>query len=406
MELIVVILILILVIVVATILTSILKLSGEAVPSEKYGAGDSILAKIIEMIRSIFGVRSAVPSAPAHYPVVLVTQSGTFRDPIPLQKVKWNHTGRAGLEELITLGKELGRGNFGVVSMGTLYTDKTKTTVDKIVIIKEQNTIKDNRGMWDIILEEVRAYDAAAVADCKHLAQLYEVFASQNENKVYYVMEHIEGQNLSSIIKKAFQDESGNRIKSFGEYKANITKIWPTQRNFIDKVINPIVDAITCLHRNGFAHRDIKPENIMVKSDNTVVVIDLGVNCRGDNCQVISGDQYYKPPELWSKMDATSYNYFNSKVRLPIVQLPASKPLDLAMREDVWLVGSTIFEILMGQLLIDYGTVDPKSDLSTFEARVNSFCSLYSDWDTNNTVCNFLKGCLNPIEPMRTMGLL
>ena len=37
-----------------------------------------------------------------------------------------------------------------------------------------------------------------------------------------------------------------------------------------------MVGAINKLHKAGIAHRDIRPENIMITSDGTVKVIDLG----------------------------------------------------------------------------------------------------------------------------------
>jgi len=43
------------------------------------------------------------------------------------------------------------------------------------------------------------------------------------------------------------------------------------------KLIRPIVEAVSLLHKNNYVHRDIKPENIFIGSNNDLVLGDFGL---------------------------------------------------------------------------------------------------------------------------------
>jgi EAL domain-containing protein (putative c-di-GMP-specific phosphodiesterase class I)/serine/threonine protein kinase len=41
-------------------------------------------------------------------------------------------------------------------------------------------------------------------------------------------------------------------------------------------LLAPVMDGVEYIHANGFIHRDIKPENIVIRPDNTAVLLDFG----------------------------------------------------------------------------------------------------------------------------------
>ena len=71
----------------------------------------------------------------------------------------------------------------------------------------------------------------------------------------FLVMEYVEGGTLKSLIQKE------------GTLSAPRSAC----------IARQIADGLSAIHRRGVIHRDIKPQNIMVKSDDTIKVMDFGV---------------------------------------------------------------------------------------------------------------------------------
>lgn len=91
-----------------------------------------------------------------------------------------------------------------------------------------------------------------------NIVKVNEVFEANNT--AYYVMEYLDGESLRSHV--------------------NTQGVM--NDNHIKAVMNPIVEAVQCLHGNRMTHLDIKPDNIMLtyNDDGSIrpVLIDFGLS--------------------------------------------------------------------------------------------------------------------------------
>ncbi len=79
----------------------------------------------------------------------------------------------------------------------------------------------------------------------------------ESNNTAYFVMEYEEGIDLADYLKQEGSNISQNEILS---------------------IIMPILEALKEVHKHNFLHRDIKPGNILLRSNNSPVLIDFGAS--------------------------------------------------------------------------------------------------------------------------------
>ncbi len=87
-----------------------------------------------------------------------------------------------------------------------------------------------------------------------HIIQVMDNF--EENNTAYFVMEYLEGGSLEDIIE---------REGSMNEEKAI-------------RLILPIIDALEAVHSIGLLHLDIKPSNIILRKNQSLVLIDFGIS--------------------------------------------------------------------------------------------------------------------------------
>ena len=99
-------------------------------------------------------------------------------------------------------------------------------------------------------------------------------------------------------------------------------------------------EALSALHRAGFAHGDVKPDNIRVVADGRVILLDLGFAHRpGENAQLL--DQ----------------GYVLGTVNYLAPELCGPEPED-GLASDLFSLGVTLFEMLTGQMPYPPGSIE------------------------------------------------
>lgn len=166
--------------------------------------------------------------------------------------------------------------------------------------------------------------EARTIARLQHpnVINIHDVF--EENNTAYYVMEYIEGDTLSGIVRRK------GAMDVF------------TAKEYILKVAS----ALDYIHSNNLLHLDIKPANIMVRhADNHVVLIDFGLSKQYDeqgnqtSTTPVGISPGYAPPEQYEQGAASNFS-------------PAT---------DIYALGATLYFLTTGKVpptasvVMDYG---------------------------------------------------
>ncbi|KAI3471372.1 hypothetical protein Pfo_029676 [Paulownia fortunei] len=204
-----------------------------------------------------------------------------------------NPTGH-NIEEFYELGRELGRGEFGVTY---LCTDKSTGEVFACKSISK----KKLRTRVDI--EDVRR----EVEIMKHLPKHPNIVSLkdtyEDDHAVHLVMELCEGGELF------------DRIVARGHYTERAAAA----------VTRTIVEVIQSCHEHGVMHRDLKPENFLFankKETAPLKAIDFGLSVffkPGERFNEIVGSPYYMAPEVLKRNYGPEVDVWSAGVILYIL---------------------------------------------------------------------------------------
>lgn len=120
---------------------------------------------------------------------------------------------------------------------------------------RSQGCAGDYRWGLDRFIEEAQTL---ARFNHPHIVRVYRYF--QANNTAYMVLHFEEGQSLKGWLK--------------GLGRA------PRQRE-LDRILEPLLEALELIHAADFLHRDIAPDNIIIRKDGAPVLIDFG-SARGE----------------------------------------------------------------------------------------------------------------------------
>ncbi len=130
--------------------------------------------------------------------------------------------------------------------------------------------------------------------------------------------------------------------------------------NRIKKILTQIIEFTLKATTLGIYHGDLKEDNIMIGSDDTVTILDLGRSQRGFPGKVIAREQFagkngYIPFEL--RWEVSS-----------ICKIPHRSTLE---KVEVWAIGLLAYRMYAGYHLFPNGDLDCPRELTNMDYKLN-----------------------------------
>ena len=203
----------------------------------------------------------------------------------------------------------------GAGGMGEVYLAKD-TRLGRTVALKVlPSNLADNEQMRQRLAREAQTISSLSHP---HICTLYDI-GSQDE-KVFLVMEYIEGETLAAILEK--------------------------RRLPLEEVLRyaiQIADALDKAHRKGIIHRDLKPGNVMITKSG-VKLLDFGLakSCQTDFSSTLSTISHLPTGEHLTA-EGTILG------TLPYMAPEQLEGKEADSRTDIFALGALLYEMLTGK---------------------------------------------------------
>ena len=224
------------------------------------------------------------------------SDSGPTRSRVPKQSDPFSR-----MIGMYRLDKKLGQGGMGAVFRAV------HTKLDKVVAIK----VMSRQGTLDDTAVERFEREMRAVGRIEHPNVVRAMDAGEADGFHFLVMEYIEGQDVSQLVKKNGPFTVGQACE----------------------IIRQAALGLHEAHAMGLVHRDIKPSNLFLTTKGVVKILDLGLarlsqgqtaNLELTQSGLCMGTPDYMAPEQW----------VNAR--------------DVDGRSDFYALGCTLYHLIVG----------------------------------------------------------
>jgi len=150
---------------------------------------------------------------------------------------------------------DLGTGAYGKVKL-SINTENNQFYALKIMkksVLKKRRVGMKKGAAFENVMQEINIMKKLTN---KYVVKLFEIIDDPNEDRLFMVIEYLEGGTVMS-----------------GELESEPLPEMKAQKYFRD-----VVTGLEYVHSQKVIHRDIKPENLLVAADGTVKISDFGVS--------------------------------------------------------------------------------------------------------------------------------
>lgn len=168
------------------------------------------------------------------------------------------------LRDKYLIGRALGEGGFGITYIGR------DLTLDMRVAVKEyypkgfssrnneySNHVTMSKGDRDNIERDMQRF----LKEARNLAAFFQ------EPNVVSVMDYFEDNGTAYIVMEYLD---GITLRKYLE------KYGPIPPKTLAEMLDPVLQALHRIHKQGLIHRDISPDNIMILRDGRLKLLDFG----------------------------------------------------------------------------------------------------------------------------------
>ncbi len=218
--------------------------------------------------------------------------------------------------------RTLGCGGFGITYLAEQVLAERKVCIKEFFPKEYYNRDEDWRSISlgsQGSAEVMGRYKDKFIKEAKTIARLdhpsiihiHDVF--EENNTCYYVMEYIEGESLSDIVKRRGALTETDAVR----------------------YIREVASALEYIHERKINHLDVKPGNIMVREeDNRAILIDFGLSKHYDN----AGEQTSSTPV------GISHGF------APIEQYKQGGVSSFSPTTDIYALGATLYYLVTGSV--------------------------------------------------------